>query len=63
MFEGRDTLQFIYGSLDINSSHTVGAQRDTGSVVLRINCDLGDRGEAANDLRIEEGTMLTFTQP
>jgi hypothetical protein len=69
LYENNRRIDFVYGRLDEARTETVGAQRDTGSIVTHINCNLGLEPGMENkqipytspdDLIIDEGIMLSL---
>ena len=69
VYENQNRTDLVYGALDHLSSHTIAAQRDTGSQVTRIYCDsgfgpeYGSSPERPDEWIVQPGMMLSLVQP
>jgi heme/copper-type cytochrome/quinol oxidase subunit 2 len=63
LYESLNRIDLVYGSLDSLSTHTIGAQRDTGSAVTRIYCNGRLEPQAGPDREVEEGMMFSLVEP
>ncbi|HET9493032.1 MAG TPA: S-layer homology domain-containing protein [Chloroflexia bacterium] len=63
LYENRNRIDLVYGSLDPLSSHTIGAQRDIGSFITLIACNLGTGPAQPDDWIVRPGMMLSLVRP